>query len=104
MSQLKWAVAAATAAAILMSAIPLQPAAVAQTNYRATVPKGCPAGAVLKPQCRAPYQARCIRWARQCKGHPWKHCLEYACAGRELNPQVRQPFKGPKPLPGSRRR
>lgn len=104
MRQFTWAVAAAGLATILLSVLSLQPAVVAETTYKPSIPKGCPAGPVPKPQCRAPYKPRCIRWARQCKGHPWKHCLEYACAGRELNPQVREPFKGPKPLPWSRLR
>jgi len=109
MRQLICAVAAASAAPILVPALGLDLVAVAQTVGK---PSGewCPVGGAKHPSCRGGWRAVCLaRSPVQCEG-PGPHgqgtrlrwvCLQWSC--HKLNPQAREPFKGPKPLPWSRR-
>jgi hypothetical protein len=100
MRQFKWAVAAAATTTVLLPALWVQPLAVAQTVGK---PPGswCPVGGVPPPSCKGLDKPKCIQRAPVRCGHVPK-CLKWTC--REFNPQTREPFKGPKPLPWSRLR
>lgn len=105
MRRFTWAIAAAGAVATSLPALWTQPTALAATKDKGSIAfgKGCPVGAVPKPACKTNYWAKCVRYG-PCHGHPWSRCLQWTCFGRDLNQQTKEPFKGPKPLPWSRRR
>jgi hypothetical protein len=97
MHQFRWAVATA-AAAILASAFSTQPAVVAETNKKA---KRCVVAAARKPDCGANAKAVCVAAKVACPYY--RPCAKWTCVRGLKPPQTREPFKGPKPLPWSRR-
>jgi hypothetical protein len=90
------AVAATSAAAILVSTLWIQPAAVAETTYVARVRNGCGSGIPPSKACRLGYLPHCVELLKGC-GH--FTCLKWECRGRGLNAQIKEPFRGPQPLP-----
>jgi hypothetical protein len=100
MRQFKWAVAAAATTTVLLSAPWVKAPTVAQTVGK---PPGswCPVGSAPRP-CTGLDRPKCIQFAPVRCRHGFRPCLKWTC--RKFNPQTKEPFKGPKPLPGSRLR
>jgi hypothetical protein len=100
MRQFKWAVATAATTSVLLTALWIQPAAVAAPKGKTppVVGEG-PCLVIPRPACKGNYRPVCVRGGRLC-GH--RACLEWTC--RELNPKTKEPLKPPNPLPGSRLR
>ena len=111
MRQFTWA-AAAAAAAFALSALGNQPEATAATTFKTPPAAGrtplllltasCPP--LFPPRCANGYRAHCKRWGMS-KGQkpPCRGCSGWQCVPVITNQQTKQPFGGPKPLPGSRR-
>lgn len=109
--------AAVATATVLLSALWMEPAAMAApaAGLPAVADKGlavaatvsCPRLAAAK--CAKGYRAECTSWTggwwwdKGGQKRQYKCCATMGCVPHLSNPQTKQPFQGPKPLPGSRR-
>jgi hypothetical protein len=80
MRRFTWAAAAAATAAIVVSALPNQPAAVAATAGKGpgvVAPIPCPP--IFSPKCQKYYKAVCTQWGVHKGAKPVRCCTKMAC-------------------------